>query len=307
MIPIVQLEFVMHSEYPLDLGANPGSSLRGALYETLAVMYDTGDPVRSRHDTETNLVAWLLRLEDAEKTGGKDAPRPVTLRPPQRGSEDEQAFTLALYGRAIAAAGLLVSAVAAMGQIGVGRERKHHKFKLGEVRATDPLTRQTTVILDAHGEQIAALPTPPSAETYANFAQMLATEQVTLRFITPTRIVDHGALCRQPAFRPLFQRLIERIRQISDLYAEPVWVPFRDLLEVAEAVRLTSDRTRWQELWSHSRIEGMSKPMSGYVGEAVYAGDLTALLPYLLVGQALQVGKNAIKGAGWFEVVYRWR
>ncbi len=308
MIPITVLEFVLAGDHPLDLGANPGSSLRGALYETLAAMYDTGDAAQSRYDTDTNLVAWLMRLEDLQKTGGKDAPRPIAIRPPQPFVKgEEQTFTMALYGRGVDAAPLLISAVAAMGAVGVGRNRKHTRYTLSEVRAIDPLTKQKTPILDRAGKQIAPLPTPPSAEIYMQFAQLLHPTQLNVQFLTPTRIVDRGALCHQPDFRPWFQRLTERIRQISDLYAAPVWIPFHDLLPAAEVVRITHTATRWQEMWSHSRIDGTTKPSSGFIGEVQYEGELGALLPYILVGQALQVGKNAIKGGGWYNVLYHWR
>jgi len=308
MIPVTILEFVLVGEYPFDLGANPGASLRGGLYETLAAMYDTGDAALSRYDTDTNPVAWLLRLEDMQKTGGKDAPRPIAIRPPRVGMEGkEQTITMALYGRGVDAAPMLISAVAAMGTVGVGRNRKHTRYALSEVRAIDPLTKQKIVILDGAGKQVAPLPTPPSAEIYAQFAQLMHSTQLSMQFLTPTRIVDQGKLCHQPDFRPWFQRLIERIRQISDLYAVPVWIPFHDLLPAAEGVRIRHDATRWQEMWSHSRMDGMTKPASGFIGEAQYEGELTTLLPYILVGQALQVGKNTIKGAGWYEIGYRWR
>lgn len=309
MIPVTLLEFVVESDFPLDLGANPGSSLRGALYEALAAMYDTGDSVRSRYDFDINPVAWLLRLEDEDKTGGKDTPRPIAIRPPLplrtsgEGSvmaETRLAFIIALYGRGRDAAGLIISAVASMGKLGVGRGRG--KFELRGVRVRDPLTAQPTEVIDAHGQQVAEMPPPLCAETYQQFAARLQQDQLTVRFITPTRIVDRRTLCGKPIFRAWFQRLIERTRLISELYAEPVWIPFRELLKQAETIELIKDETRWQEMWSHSRYDGTYKPVSGFVGAASYTGKLEPLLPYVLLGQALQVGKNAIKGCGWYEI-----
>ncbi len=313
MIPVTLLEFTVESEYTLDLGANPGSSLRGALYETLAAMYDTGDPVHSRYDTDTNPVAWLLRLEDKEKTGGKDVPRPLAIRPPlvddsaAKGLQTaiKLSFIIALYGRGREAAGLIISAVASMGSVGIGRSRAH--FALRGVRSLDPLTGQPSTIIDANGMQIADLPSPPSLDSYCRFAALLDPHNLVMRFHTPTRIIDHHELSQRPVFRAWFQRLIERTRLISELYAEPVWIPFRDLLAQADTVQLTKDATHWQEMWSHSRFDGMYKPVSGFVGDASYSGDLGALLPYLLLGQSLQVGKNTVKGCGWYDITYRWQ
>jgi CRISPR-associated endoribonuclease Cas6 len=307
MIPLLLLDFTLEAEdgAPLDLGANPGASLRGALYEALAAMYDTGEPVHSRHDADTNPVAWLLRLEDDEKTGGKDAPRPLALRPPPTLNAVQHTFTIALYGRGCDLTPMILSAADAMGGVGIGRGRQ--KTWLVAVNLRDPLTGQLTPLIDRQGKQIATLPLPTSPEVYTRFAALLASDSLTVRFITPTRIVAKGELCRQPTLRPWTQRLLERIRTMSELYADPVWIPFNDLLTAADHVVLVKDETRWQELWSHSRMDGMYKPLSGFVGTAHYSGDVSALLPYLLVGQALQVGKNTIKGCGWYEIAYHWR
>jgi CRISPR-associated endoribonuclease Cas6 len=309
MIPILLLDCTLEAAdgEPLDLGANPGASLRGAIYEALAAMYDTGETISSRHDTETNPVAWLLRLEDAEKTGGKDPPRPLAIRPPQASTARQHTFTLALYGRGCDAAPMILSAVAALSGIGVGRDRQLHQARLTGVSARDPLTSQTTPLIDAAGRQIAPLPAPVSPDVYTPFATLLASESLTVRFITPTRIIVGGELCRQPILTHWLHRLLERIRTLTELYAEPVWIPFADLLKAADSVKLAEDETQWQEMWSHSRLDGMYKPLSGFVGTAHYSGDVNALLPYLLVGQAIQVGKNTIKGCGWYEIAYRWR
>jgi hypothetical protein len=306
MIPLILLDITITSEYPLDLGANPGASIRGALYETLAAMYDTGDAATSRHDWETNPVAWLLRLEDRETSGGQDVPRPLAIRPPLQAGTTELKIGLAVYGHAVALIPMLLSAWVAMQEIGMGRNRR--KFHLHTLEAVDPLTRQTTLLLDAAGKQVAALPPAPSRSAYERFAQLLHPAQLEVQFLTPTRIIQGGALVHRPDFRPLVQRLLERIRQISELYTpEPLWLPFRDLLPLLDQVQVTADHTRWVERWSHSRLDGTSKPTSGFEGVVYYQGDLAPLLPYLLLGQALQVGKNTIKGCGWYTLVYRWQ
>ncbi|MBN8593106.1 MAG: CRISPR system precrRNA processing endoribonuclease RAMP protein Cas6 [Anaerolineae bacterium] len=305
MIPITLLECDLLAEGWLDLGPNPGSSLRGALYEALAAMYDSGDEVRSRHDVDVNPVAWLLRLEDTETSGGRDVPRPLALRPPLQPAGDRLTLGLTFYGCGIDTAPMVISAVGAMGQIGMGRGRR--RARLDAVRAVDPLTRQATLLMDAAGQAVAEIPAPPGKTAWEAIAAALAQDLLTVRFLTPTRIIREDRLCHQPVFVAWFQRLLERVRLLSEAYAEPVWVPFRELLDQARAVELVEDRTRWVEMWSHSRRDGTDKPTSGFRGEAVYRGNFRALLPWLLLGQATQVGKNTIKGAGWYEIVSAWR
>jgi len=50
----------------------------------------------------------------------------------------------------------------------------------------------------------------------------------------------------------------------------------------------------------------MVKPLGGFVGTVHYEGDLSQLLPFILLGQSLQVGKNTMKGCGWYEITFQW-
>ena len=58
MIPVTLLNVHIENDTPIDFGANPGSSIRGALYETLRIMYDDGTGTHS-HTDDRNVVAWL--------------------------------------------------------------------------------------------------------------------------------------------------------------------------------------------------------------------------------------------------------
>jgi len=306
MIPLTLLDVHLSAPYPLDFGANPGSSIRGALYEALRAMYDTGTAVRSRERADDNPVAWLLRLEDNATSGGKDVPRPIAIRPPLPPIDRETSFGVSLYGRGQEQLPMVLSALSAMQRIGLGRGRG--RFTLERVDVLDPLTYQAAPLLDGRGQMLGPLPAPPDAEAYVKLADRLRPDRVTVDFLTPTRIVEHEKLVHTPQFAPWFQRLLERIRLISEVYTpEPVWVPFKDLLAVAERVTLIEDRTRWIEMWSGSRRDGAMRPTSGFTGRATYTGNLTPLLPWLLLGQALQVGKNAVKGCGWYRLRYEWR
>lgn len=302
MIPVTLLEFHLHAAGGLDLGANPGSSLRGALYQTLRAMYDTGAAVRSRDDAESNPVAWLLRLEDEGTSGGKDVPRPIAVRPPPAESGERLSFGISFYGRGRDHVPLILSAVGAMQGLGVGRGRG--RFTLLGVDALDPLTFAPTPIIDGLGRQLGDLPDPPGPETYSAYAARLDTSRLAVRFVTPTRILQNGQLCHRPVFRPWFQRLLERARQIGELYTDnPPWIAFQDLLRAADGVEIEQDTTRWLEMKSGSRRDGTLKPTSGFVGQVSYRGELAPLLPWVLLGQALQVGKNTIKGCGWYQII----
>jgi len=307
MIPVTVLQIDVQGKSPFNLGRAPGSSIRGALYAALRVMYDTEYKVTSRDDIDFDKVGWLLRLEDEETSGGKDVPRPIAIRPPLTipRHSSQFSFGLSFYGKAQASIHAVMSAVVqSMGTLGIGRGRQ--TFEVTGISWIDPLTGQATPLLQ--GQSIKPIPNSPSDKSYERLADMLQSDRLTVNFMTPTRIIQKKKLSHQPIFRHWFQRLVERIRTISEIYTEnPVWIPFREVLTQADTIKLTEDDTQWYEAWSGSRRDGMVKPVSGFVGQATYEGDLSQLLPYILLGQALQVGKNTIKGCGWYQVQYHWQ
>jgi len=301
MIPVTSLEIHIQADAPIDLGGNPGSALRGALYEALRAMYDTGASVHSRHAAGDNPVAWLLALEDEETSGGKDVPRPIAVRPPLAAPAPRLSFGLSFYGRGRSHIPLVLSAIHAMGTIGVGRGRGG--FHIARIEAVDPLTGQATLLIDEGGSQVGALPEPPGPDDYRQAAQRLAGKPLMVTFLTPARIVQHGHLCQRPELRPWFQRLLERTRLIGELYTDaPPWVPFKELLPLAAQVAIRRDDTHWVEMWSGSRRQGAMRPSSGFAGQVVYEAVHSSLLPWLLLGQGLQVGKNTVKGCGWYRI-----
>jgi len=305
MFPITTLEFTIESVYPLDLGANPGSSLRGALYEALAAMYDTG-AIATRYDADKNPVDWLMRLKDDSVTGGDDIPRAFGIRPPIDKPATRTIFAISFYGAGHERIPLVLSVVDAMQNIGLGRGR--NKFTLRDVTAIDAISRQRTLLINGAGGAVAPLPPPPSPAAYHQFAQLLNPNTLTVHFITLTRIVKDGHLVKTPIFRAWVQRLLGRIHAISKAYTDSeIIIPFHDLIPLMDAVEMTQNNTQWRENWSHNRMDGTDKPTSGFIGQARYAGNIAPLLPYLLMGQGLQVGKNVVKGAGWYEIVYEWR
>jgi hypothetical protein len=135
--------------------------------------------------------------------------------------------------------------------------------------------------------------------------------RVTVEYLTPTRIRDRflgtgpDRTLAGPAFRPIFQRLLERLSALSWHFAETVLaLDFGDLVRRAESVRLEVDETRWLELESQSLRQRHRYPSGGFVGRAVYqADDWTPFLPWLLWGQFTHVGKDAVKGNGWYRLV----
>jgi len=128
--------------------------------------------------------------------------------------------------------------------------------------------------------------------------------RITLRFLTPTLLRADGALLRRPAFGPLAKRLRDRINALSYFYCDAgLDINFKAFGEAADKIVTTTNSTRWVESSRYSRRREVTHDLSGFVSEVTFEGELGMFLPYLKLGEYLHVGKNAVFGNGWYEIV----
>jgi hypothetical protein len=321
------LRFEVEALTTLVLPAHAGPSIRGALWGALQRHFC---PLSERDAPDAAHkgicpVCWLMATEKEEGERGRDVPRPYTVEAPLcsvPGANwgpwhfepgERLAFGLTLFARAVNLFPYLVVAMPLMGQAGMGLrvDGRRGRFALRRVEAVNPLTGEAVPLM-AEGQTNVRMPEVPvtaasvAAAAGTLQAQVAAGGQVRLVFWTPTRIVEAGRLSHRPRLGPLFRRLLERLDALRGEYAaEPPVSGREELVALADGVKLVQDFTQWIDLESHSRRLGRHTPVGGFVGTAAYqASPATwqALLPYLVWGQEVHVGKNATKGDGWYEV-----
>lgn len=324
MLTLHHLEFELEATTRLGLYEYSGTALRAALFATLTRHFCPVPAGRTTHgDTQHQAhcpVCWLLAREEPDAARGKDVPRALALRPPLGLKTDFYAgerwrFALTLFGdQAASLFPYLIVANNMMGEEGVGRRvanGERGRFTLRRAWAVNPLSESRQLLL-AEGSRQVQVPTLAITEddvrtAAAQILRQLPARggQITVRFLTPTRLVDHKSLVHAPVFLPFFQRTVERVVQLTSWYGTraPTAIDFEKLLPLADDVRLIENRTQWIDLTSPSVRKGQSTPIGGFVGHAVYQADQwEPLLPWLLWGQLVQVGKNTVKGNGWFEL-----
>jgi hypothetical protein len=129
---------------------------------------------------------------------------------------------------------------------------------------------------------------------------------VRVRFLSPTRLIDSDHTVKAPDFAIFFRRLLKRMDDLSQQHNGGKQRTPEDVAELhglADQVRLVEQATQWIDLWGPSGRTGRSTPMGGLVGSAVYRSKhWDRLLPWLLLGQGVQVGKLTAKGNGVFQV-----
>lgn len=289
---VQRIEFRLRAVDAIDLGPSPGSTLRGAVASSLLSRYQCEATVGQPDHWRRCPTCHLLRPAAPDASRGRDLPRPYAIEPGRRraAAGERWSFSLTLIGSATQFHEDVVAAVASAASAGIGRTRG--RSTVLSARWISPVTGASVILRDD--------PIVPS--------RVAPVSALRLVFHTPLRLTDRGRLVRRLTLSVLVQRLIERLETLSVQYGhDPPSPEFwhglrRELGPVAVAAELVEDRTAWHDAWSGSRRTATITPTGGLVGSAVWRGDLSRLVQWLRWGEALHVGKSAVKGDGWFSV-----
>ena len=306
------LRFRAEVTAPLHLPAAGGAALRGALFGALRALFclagggpECGQPAVAARCP----VCFLLAPVDEGNRRGQDVPRPYVLRlaaqaPTSYGPGQTFEFELATFGRALGVFPYTLLGVQEMGRRGLGQARAG-AFRLAEVWAENPLAGRQERIYRAGDAQVRTPALPISAAEVAAEAAVLAEQgggrRLCLTLRTPTRLVEAGRLVKPESFQPrvLLARLLDRLDALGARYgAGPVAGEAAPLLARAAAVAVAERRLSWHEQFRASGRHRAMLPMGGIVGGVVLEGDLAPLLPWLVWGTLVHVGKDAAMGNG---------
>ncbi len=324
------LTFEVQATTRMVLPPFKGSTFRGAWKNVLTQAYCPASPEdRARPDHADACAACYL----TERETGPEARKPYALRPPLTRETDfppgaQLTFGFVLFGPAWLLLPYILSAVKTMGEVqGVGRRvvgpgprKGRGRFRLRAAYVEHPLRTPGRELMYAEGQQMVFAP-QNGAITADEVRQATAAllealpDPATLRlhFRSPLRVVHQKRLMRRFAFEPFFRRLIERLFMLAEEFGDPPLEDARAMLRavvpatqpLVEQVRVVEDRTWWWDLKGYSSRLKREQPMGGLMGEVVLQAPKavweTLLLP-ILWGQFTHVGKNAVKGQGWYEI-----
>lgn len=310
------LRFTLQAQSHIHLGPQAGAQIRGALWAALRQFACTAPVTQFTPEHVWHCpMCRLMALETAQAARGANPPRPFAIQPPlgQRIEEDQlfypgDTFTIGvnLFGDAADLFPYVCQAFRRMGEIGIGYGRG--QFGLIQVQAIDMLDGNTCNLLD--GTRILPLPgLPLTQEKVKQAAAALSTRSVTLHFLTPTEIRHQGNVVTKPDLASLIARLLERCQALELYYTadptpQPLWRErYLALSELAQQVKVAHRETRWVRVQSGSRRTDSRTAVSGFVGTVRFEGILEPFREWLLWGQSVHVGKNAVKGNGWYEVL----
>jgi len=336
-----RLRFVSEVTSTVELNEHQGSAIRGALFHAMRSRFcgnRDADDCAACPLVATCPVATLLSTVRRGAERGRDVPRPYTVQPPLPGSgghpvEDDYgrlffhyrpgeklAFGLTLYAQALQLFPYVIMTIRTFEEAGLGRrlERSGGQWRRGtltvqEVWAENPLTGERQAVLEDDGEMVQMPDIPITHHQVCEAADACLRERLgnggdgplPLTFLTPTRLVESGHLVKphQFRFKPLLQRLLDRLESLSQHFSEEkLSVDFSGLVQASERVRVVDNRLWWEELRSYSTRRRSDSPTSGLLGTVTLeADDWSPFLPYLVWGQFTQVGKDAVKGNGVYQ------
>lgn len=329
---IHHLHITAVAQTTLHLNQHKGSAIRGALFHALR------GPNRPSQDGYTGfctnktapncwtcplhvacpvsqLVATLDTQPDPNAAHGREAPRPYIIRPPigtqttyQPG--DPFNFTLGICADALKLFPYVVMALERLSHDGLGKRVPENNYQRGTLQiqtitAIHPLTHQQQPIRDQNQTNI-HLPDLPAthADVLQHTTHLPTSGPLTLHFKTPTRLISRKKLLKELHFPPLLLRLITRLEQLSHQFSDtPLQLDVPALLQQAENVQLIHQDTHWEELESYSTRRQKRMHIGGLLGTATYtAPDWQPFLPWLIWGTLIGIGKNTVKGDGWYTI-----
>lgn len=333
MFTIHCLEIEAEARTPIALDRYCGSALRGAFFRAIWGRFCTNRESPTCKEcplvTACPVASLVAPLRD-EAISGRDVPRPYIIAPPDREPNcylpgETFRFYLSLVGTSTKFMPYVIRALQAMENSDIGHRLpelggRRGQFNICEIHAYHPLTGERQILMrqgDTRPQKMQLFVTPADV---AKHASQLPADQISLHFLSPTRLIFDEHLVKHPSFRVLALRLAERYQALQQAHGEDIetreiedtgshangreqfqsW--FHQIDAWASPVRLINDETHWEDIGSYSSRQRKATPIGGFVGKASYEGDITHLRELLVWGELLHVGKNVVKGNGIYRI-----
>lgn len=322
MLTIHQLEITIEATTPLALDPYCGSALRGAFFRALWERFCANHEAETCYACPLNSacpVATLIAPLRDEAPRGRDIPRPYIITPLYTGKErydpeEVYRFGLSLIGDASKFYPYVLRALLEMEQHTLGHPLKELKgrrgsFRLRKVEAVHPFILQRTCLWQQGAKYPEKLQGGVTVEDVRERASQLSRETLSIHFLSPTRLIAGEHVLRKPDFTALVLRMAERLEQIQQTYgqcdaSEPQggreW--YLTLKTQASQVELVKDETRWVDVRSYSNRQHQHIAIGGLLGMVSFVGPLADFHELLIWGELLRVGKNIVKGAGFYQI-----
>lgn len=215
-----------------------------------------------------------------------------------RGTLIESAVTL--HGPNERFGGAIVSAFEAFEQQGLGYGGRFARLRLVDAQLR---TLNESVPWGAKSPPVRAIDVLDAA---VSEPMMNSRQPVRVEFATPVRVKDesrpvHGL----PEFHLLVRRIMGRVKMLAPMELGPLWEPGEQAswLDPARQVSMPLHLAGpFGEPNQFSARQRATRPLVGYAGTAVYGEGACLALPWLRIGEWIQVGGKTHDGFGVISV-----
>lgn len=242
-------------------------------------------------------------------------PRPFILEPPDHQKTfyaPGERFTLGftLFGKGIEYLPYFIYVLEAMGKKGFGKGRSPAQLRQifsieGKGDWTDTIYEESNKrIKDEYtilsGKDLIAATLPHQISKGTEIEQQM----ITLYFTSPTRMKYEKHYVSDPQFHVILRNVVRRITALLYFYHDErkVDMNFASFFEEAKNVMLVQSETEWVDWDRYSSRQNERLKMGGIIGKAIYEGDISAYMPWLLLGEWTNIGKNPVFGLGKIKV-----
>lgn len=312
---VARYELTIEAFEELRLPPFKGSTLRGGFGHALRKLTCLHQDRRRckgcdhHHDCAYGYIFETAPPEDAEVLSNLEAvPLPFVIEPPQDEKRsippgDCLQFGLVLVGQAIARLPYFILGFKELGKLGLGAGRG--KYVLQRMLAQHPWNGREQMLFDGVDVRVCEDECSVAYPEIARRAEQLPADQLTIRFLTPTRLRHGGDLMWEgPPFHVLIRRLLDRVSSLAYFHCGERWeADFQGWIERAKAVEIAEARTIWQDWERYSGRQKRRIKMGGLVGTVTYAGELGPYRPLLALGSLIHVGKGTVLGNGALAVL----
>ena len=253
---------------------------------------------------------------------------------------DEINFGLILIGRAIDYLPYFIYTFDELGRIGIGKGKA--KYELKDVRCDGQhIYDSKSKTLKSFSPSIISLPFDPETEippltrgdkeglsnnsplensfskyptlekSISNYPPLakggeegFEDTQLTLDFLTPTRILYDSHLTLDLVFHILIRNLLRRLSLLYYFHCggDPSEWDFKGIIEIAKDVKVKKQALTWHDWERYSTRQDTRMKMGGFVGNISFEGNIEPFMQLIKAGEILHVGKGTSFGLGKYRI-----
>lgn len=294
-LKIVKLQITFQAEEKGELPGYLGSTIRGVLGHAMRNSVCVVPDIRCYQCGFSADCEYTNFFNSAGNIAGSVNPYVIhtTIRNKKQWAPgDLLSFNLTIFGRPSMATEYYIHGILKMAEYGWGANR----LKFSPVQIVNMFDNS---LIWSNGETWIN-----NFRPYLLEVEVRESNEILLRFNSPTRVVEKQKLQEQLTFEQVIRSIMTRISLLYHAYEHILFEPEEKLIEVAKEV------TTVEQSWEKVQFERYSMTRKGKLelpsiqGFVRFRGNITPFTPLLAMGEIVQIGKNTTHGFGNYSLYY---